>query len=187
MKFKVFFHIFFYFSWVLSNKTCKKKKSIGDKLLLSGRVSHVILVCLTQLLYTNLSPPIIKSNNHSPLMSLTMNLRTSSLSKLIHHVRTICWVSLLPTTPSAPLTLFGPSNAALAAVSPAVRTQLDHNPAAAFAIFSYHIADDEVLSSDFVNEQLLKTKLGLDIRINVYPLTNVSSACALDHDSQFTP
>ncbi|XP_025113947.1 transforming growth factor-beta-induced protein ig-h3-like [Pomacea canaliculata] len=75
-----------------------------------------------------------------------------------------------------PLTLFGPSNAALAAVSPAVRTQLDHNPAAAFAIFSYHIADDEVLSSDFVNEQLLKTKLGLDIRINVYPLTNATTA-----------
>lgn len=78
------------------------------------------------------------------------------------------------------VTVFGPTNAAFDTASVAVRSMLVHSPATAHAIMAYHIVDGRFQSSDFVNEQLLKTKLGLNVRINVYPSTNVSCTCALD-------
>nr|KAG5689697.1 hypothetical protein BaRGS_006322 [Batillaria attramentaria] len=78
---------------------------------------------------------------------------------------------------AARITLFGPTNAAFNALSPAVRNTLDNNAPAAVAIMSYHAVSREVLSRDLTNEMLLPSMLhGLPIRINVYPNTNTITA-----------
>jgi len=74
-----------------------------------------------------------------------------------------------------PFTVFAPSNLAFARLGAATLNQLKSDQAALSALLKYHVVQGQYMSADLqVNEKMLTSLSGQNIRINYYMYYNVS-------------